>query len=65
MDELAEREICCPYCGESISVLIDPQEVGQQYIEDCQVCCKPIVFIISEDTMGDILVSVQSEDEAY
>ena len=64
MDELKETEISCPYCGECISVLVDPGEVGQQYIEDCQVCCKPIVFVISEDAMGRLLVSVQSEDDA-
>lgn len=65
MEELAEFDVSCPYCGEIISVLIDPQEIGQQYIEDCQVCCKPIVFSIAVDTMGCLRVAVQSEDEPY
>lgn len=44
MEFLTQETVNCPYCGEAIEVLIDSQEVGQQYIEDCQVCCKPIVF---------------------
>jgi len=42
MKQLTETSITCPYCGEPLDVLIDPADVGQQYIEDCQVCCKPI-----------------------
>ena len=44
MDFLTEETVSCPYCGEAIEVLLDPQEAGQQYTEDCQVCCKPILF---------------------
>jgi len=32
----------CPYCGEDISMLVDPSIYSQQYIEDCEVCCNPI-----------------------
>jgi hypothetical protein len=65
MKDLLEIDVACPYCGEMIEVLIDPQEMGQTYIEDCQVCCKPIIFDITEDASGDVAVSVQSEDEPY
>ena len=65
MSELAETSVSCPYCGESLSVLLDPQEAGQEYIEDCQVCCKPIVFRVSFDGMGDLQVSVHDENETY
>ena len=37
----------CPYCGESISVLIDPSLPQQQYIEDCEVCCRPMTVVIN------------------
>jgi hypothetical protein len=63
MTELQEKSIGCPYCGETISVLIDVQDVGAQYIEDCQVCCRPIVFHISEDMSGNTIVTVYSEDD--
>lgn len=64
MDYLVEQTVRCPYCGESIDVFIDLQEVGHQYIEDCQVCCKPIIFIPALDEAGDITVSVYDENEA-
>lgn len=65
MESLAEQIISCPYCGEAIEVLIDHQEGGHQYIEDCQVCCKPIVFSVVVDSMGSLSVSVRDENETY
>lgn len=41
-DTLSERSAECPYCGESIELLIDPTQAGEIYIEDCFVCCRPI-----------------------
>ena len=32
----------CPYCGETISMLLDTSVNKQVYIEDCEVCCNPI-----------------------
>jgi len=46
-------------------VLVDHQEAGQQYIEDCQVCCKPIIFNVEVDAVGNLSVSVRDENEAY
>ncbi|MEW5248031.1 CPXCG motif-containing cysteine-rich protein [Microbulbifer discodermiae] len=65
MGSLEETTIYCPYCGESITVLINGEEVGQEYIEDCQVCCKPIIFNISMGMNGDLSVSVREENETY
>ena len=41
MDEIGYF-FCCPYCGESISMLIDLNFNNQFYTEDCEVCCRPI-----------------------
>ena len=65
MNQLTETTIGCPYCGERIEVLLDSADVNQQYIEDCQVCCKPIIFFVSEGLDGDLSVRVYSEDEAF
>ena len=65
MGFLIEETVYCPYCGEELEVLIDPQEAGQQYTEDCQVCCKPILFNVGVDAMGNLSVSVQDENETY
>ncbi len=34
----------CPYCWEQISMLLEPSSLEQQYIEDCEVCCRPILI---------------------
>ena len=65
MDFLTEEIVSCPYCGEAIEVLLDPQEAGQQYTEDCQVCCKPILFNVVVDSIGNLSVSVRDENETY
>lgn len=39
---LPERQIHCPFCGESITIVVDPSSGSQSYVEDCQVCCQPM-----------------------
>jgi transcription elongation factor Elf1 len=65
MNQLTDKSIECPYCGERIRVLIDSSYMEQKYIEDCQVCCKPINFLVSESVNGELTVNVYSEDEAF
>ena len=65
MELLLEQTVSCPYCGELIEVLIDGQDADQQYIEDCQVCCKPIIFDVAVDLVGNISVSVRDENDTY
>ncbi len=58
-----EQSILCPYCGETIVVIIDCSIPQQDYVEDCQVCCCPIEFNVLVDEDGIPLVSVCSENE--
>ena len=37
-----EHFFTCPYCWETISMVLDPSEEESDYIEDCEVCCRPI-----------------------
>jgi hypothetical protein len=62
---LEEQHIGCPYCGEVLEVLIDHEDLGDEYIEDCQVCCRPIVFNLSADSMGNVTVFVRDENESH
>ncbi len=39
---MIEHFFLCPYCGAEISMLLDPSQTDQRYIEDCEVCCNPI-----------------------
>lgn len=65
MNPLTEQVISCPYCGESIDVLINAEDDAQQYIEDCQVCCRPITFVLSTDDNGDLSVDVYDENDSF
>jgi transcription elongation factor Elf1 len=40
--EELEKQFVCPYCNQSITMLIDLSVDSQTYIEDCEVCCRPI-----------------------
>jgi len=60
---LASSLIHCPYCGETIEVLVDASVEHQQYIEDCQVCCRPIVLTVVVDEDGDIQVDAVGEND--
>ena len=60
---LQESSVYCPYCGESIEVLLIPEDVGAEYIEDCQVCCRPIEFLLREDAGGWLEAVVRSDVE--
>jgi hypothetical protein len=54
-----EHFFTCPYCWEQISMILDPQEESSKYIEDCEVCCRPIelFFLFS----GEHLTSFEAQ----
>ena len=59
-----EADITCPFCWETISILLDFSIPEQEYIEDCQVCCRPMAFSLSVDPNGEILeLAVRHEDD--
>lgn len=61
--EVLEQVISCPYCGESQTVLVDPVNIGVSYVEDCQVCCQPIVLLPGDADPGTLSLVVTREDE--
>jgi len=36
----------CPYCGETFETTADCSGGSLCYVEDCQVCCRPIEFTL-------------------
>ena len=60
---LYNTSIQCPYCWETIDITIDDCGEPQQYIEDCQVCCQPINFIVQFDNQGQLSCEVYRDDE--
>ena len=55
--------VSCPYCGESVEVLLDlGGGAVQEYVEDCEVCCRPWSLRV-ELTAAGTTVTVTSLDE--
>ena len=57
-----EHFFTCPYCWEEISFVIDLSAGEQSYIEDCEVCCRPIQIRYATDgTDGDEVIDFQAD----
>ena len=62
------QTVRCPYCGEWLEVFIDPSVRRQEYIEDCQVCCRPITLTVTlggpdGNDDGDAHVEARTEED--
>ncbi len=57
------QSVRCPYCGEWLEVFIDRSVRRQEYIEDCQVCCRPITLLIALDGDADGAAHVEARTE--
>lgn len=39
-----EAEVICPHCAAPVVIALDPAGgARQEYVEDCEVCCRPWV----------------------
>ena len=54
--------VACPYCGESIDLLVDVSAGTQTYVEDCSVCCQPMDVSVEVDAQGGYDVRVERGD---
>jgi len=63
MSLLESVMVQCPYCWESIELLVDCSVPEQTYVEDCSVCCRPLHLQVSLDAMGDPAVQVFTDDD--
>ena len=62
MDLLQTHSLDCPYCGEPIQIIVDCSVSNQDYIEDCQVCCRPInIYVTIEEE--NVHISALHENE--
>jgi transcription elongation factor Elf1 len=59
MEFESEKFFTCPFCGESISMVLEELYGAQSYVEDCQVCCNPIQ--ISFDVEDGEIVDIRAE----
>jgi len=63
MSLLETLRLSCPYCGEMNEVVIDTSVASQEYIEDCAICCRPMLLCIEVDDGGEVTVSARAENE--
>ena len=63
INQLIETTVQCPYCWESFSLLIDGSVDCQEYVEDCEVCCLPIDFVVEVDELDRVSVQARLQDE--
>lgn len=58
-----EGEAACPWCGEPVTLLLDPGGAAtQQYVEDCSVCCRPWDVQVTWDADGRAWVELNPQD---
>ncbi|MEO6097741.1 MAG: CPXCG motif-containing cysteine-rich protein [Fibrobacteria bacterium] len=56
----------CPYCGERQRMEIDLTEnLPQEFISDCTVCCRPIVVSVTAGMRGEPAMKLRSEEETF
>jgi len=63
MEALQESRIFCPYCGERVTVLLDVTMAGDEYVEDCEVCCQPMRIRFSPLPDGSVTVTATREND--
>jgi len=60
---LETAAVDCPHCGETAAVALDPSEGTHTRVEDCSVCCSPMVVSVGMGPDGATRVTVRREDD--
>jgi hypothetical protein len=53
----------CPVCAQPNETTVDPSQGNvQSYVEDCQVCCRPLILSVELDEVEPRIVAVAESD---
>ena len=55
-----EYAFACPHCWQTITMLLDLSVARQSYVEDCEVCCRPI--LIEYESNGEEITSFDARE---
>jgi Cysteine-rich CPXCG len=56
--------LTCPYCGEPAELEVEPFGLShERFIEDCAVCCRPIVVEITRAADRPVGVVLLRDDD--
>ena len=54
-------EVTCPYCGEIVEITLDASGgTVQDYVQDCEVCCRPWQVSVHYRNNGSVDVKVEA-----
>lgn len=56
-----EYAFACPACWQPITMLLDLSVSRQEYVEDCEVCCRPLLIAYEAD--GEAVTSFDAQAE--
>lgn len=63
MDADTEAEVECPWCGDTVTIALDPSGGAvQEYVQDCEVCCQPLLVDLRYLRSGAAEVSLERAD---
>ena len=57
------RECECPYCGEINTIIREESNVDYTVVQDCYICCNPILIEIIKQHNSDDIVIIRSEND--
>ena len=63
MDLLQTVNIHCPCCGEPLDIIIDCSAGSREYVEDCQVCCQPMLLALTMHDNAVASIEVRKEND--
>lgn len=64
MSLTASANFSCPYCMVTNDIQIDEEnDLNQQQIVDCQICCSPIEILVTSDTHGEFNIIATTDNE--
>ena len=63
INHLLEVGVQCPYCWEKFTLLVEVSVEPQEYVEDCEICCRPIDFSVAVEASGEVRIDARLQHE--
>jgi hypothetical protein len=60
---LHSSPVTCPYCWEQVDIEVDESALPASYVEDCSVCCRPMVIDAQVAADGHIAATARREND--
>ncbi|WP_341503880.1 CPXCG motif-containing cysteine-rich protein [Gallaecimonas sp. GXIMD4217] len=63
MDDIKRFRVECPNCGSHVFITVEPDDVGQDFVEECAACCCSMHIQVTEELDGEVVLQLDGEDE--